>query len=953
MTALLERERELAELTTLAREAQAGHGCLVVVEAQAGLGKTRLLQAAREHGEQAGLRVLSARATELERDFPFALVRQLFEPWLAAMSADERDALFEGASGAARSALGVPGAEPAADSFTVLHGLYWLTAALAERHPLLLALDDAHWADAGSLDYLGFLAPRIEELPILLAVACRPDEAQAAPALARITVDASVRRVSPRALSAPAATALLADELGARPDDAFATTCHEVSGGNPFLLRELARTLVAQNVSPAASQALLVRELAPERVTRTVALRLARLSRDARTVAHALVVLGDDSDPRLVADFAGLDLDAVRRGADELRGAAIFDPDASPRFIHPLARNAVRSELPAGKRAAEHARAARLLRDRGASPEQLAAHLVASEPSGDRLTVETLLRAGSHALASGAPQSAIAYLRRALREPPPDALRAPLLSQLFTASIRAVDHATFAEIEPDVMAELERTPALRGRWAMRLTGWLTMNGRVEEAIALLERGIEQARHDRTVDRVFRLEMQMTTLAQLSPEASRARLAPYRDRIRPDGATDRLAAAADLRWTMSHGTAEEAAELALRAMGPSGEILAEQPELMAAGEVVGALIAAERFDAAEAAVRHALAYARERGATPELAGAWGLSAALALMLGDLPAAEADARQAVGLARLSGLLPVQLALTPLLTLALTARGELDEAAAALDAIGMATAPIPDFGMLAMLRFGRGVMRLERGDPRGAADDFVELHERKRRRGIAGDVSLQAGACAGMALATCGERERALELAGEDVVHARRWGAPGPLCFALMAQGVAVGDSAGIELLEEAVAVTDGTRGQYRRAAALLMLGAALRRDNQRARAREPLREALDLARRSGAGGVARRASDELAATGERVRRWTPIGVESLTPSERRVAEMAAAGMTNRRIAQTLFLTVKTIETHLAAAYDKLGIRSRRELPEALGTLSPVAAAAGPTIRSRPDL
>src|SRR6185436_5384118 len=120
---------------------------------------------------------------------------------------------------------------------------------------------------------------------------------------------------------------------------------------------------------------------------------------------------------------------------------------------------------------------------------------------------------------------------------------------------------------------------------------------------------------------------------------------------------------------------------------------------------------------------------------------------------------------------------------------------------------------------------------------------------------------------------------------------------------------------------------------RAIALTHLGIALRHGGRRADARAPLREALELARRCGAGGVARQAYQELQATGEKVRRWTPIGVESLTPSERRVAEMAASGMTNRQIAQSLFLTVKTIEAHLAASYDKLGIRSRRQLPEVL--------------------
>jgi predicted ATPase len=278
---LLERERELSELAALAKEACVGAGRLVVIEAAAGLGKTRLLQAARESGRGAGMRVLAARATELERDFPFALARQLFEPALAALDAPTREALLSGAVSPARGALGIAhsdaAAEPVSDTFAVLHGLYWLTAAFAEQQPLLLAVDDAHWGDAASLDFLRFLLPRLEELPVLLVIACRPDDAGAERSLARIATDSLARRLTPRALSPEGAAALLAGALKREPEHAFTMTCHEVSGGNPFLLCELSRTLATEEIEPVAEQDSRVRELAPDRVTRTVQLRLARL----------------------------------------------------------------------------------------------------------------------------------------------------------------------------------------------------------------------------------------------------------------------------------------------------------------------------------------------------------------------------------------------------------------------------------------------------------------------------------------------------------------------------------------------------------------------------------------------------------------------------------------------------------------------------------------------------
>jgi len=945
VSTLLERERELAELDAMVAEASAGRGCFAAIEAPAGLGKTRLLQAARERGRATDMRVLAARATELERDFPFALARQLFEPHLATLDDAAREQLFEGAAGVARGALGLNGETLTTDTFAVLHGLYWLTAALAEQRPLLLAIDDAQWADAASLDYVAFLLPRLEELPVLLAIACRPDETGAEGSLARIATDGLACRLTPRPLSRQGAATLLSAALDEEPDSAFAATCHTVSGGNPFLLHELARTVATEAISPSAEQAPRVHELAPERVARTVLVRLARLSPEAQAVSRALVVLGDDADQGLVAEFAGLGTDVALAGADELRRATIVDPSApSLRFVHPLVRTALHHELPAGECAAAHARAADLLRARGASAQRLAAHLVATEVRGERATVETLLEAGGKALASGAPRSAIAYLTRALREPAPADLRAVVLHPLITACIRATDHAAYTAIEADVLAELERDPALLPRWGVKLTTWMVITGRAEQGMALLEQAIELAVRDDQIDVAFQLDAQFGKIAQLSPDAARARVARYRDRVVPDSLTGRLSAALAARWALSDGTAAEAIALARHALGDDGAILHEQSELTAPGDAVMVLALADDLEHADRAARQALAYARKRSAVPELAGAWWLNAYVAMCAGDLAAAEADARQSVGVARLGGLVAAELVLTPGLVLILAARGELDAAAAEFPRTGFADGPIPDNPWMMALSLARGTLRFGQGRFRDAADDLVELYERKQRWGIGGSIMAQAGAFAAMALTACGERERACELAAADLAHAERWGAPTARAFALGAMGTAVGGTDGIALFEQAAGIVEPVAAHWR-AFVLTQLGIALRHANRRADARAPLREGLALARRCGAGGIAKQAYEELQATGEKVRRWTPIGVESLTPSERRVAEMAAGGMTNRQIAQSLFLTIKTIETHLAATYDKLGIRSRRQLPEALASRADTAAAVAP--------
>src|SRR4051812_27126481 len=186
-----------------------GKGRAVAIEASGGMGKTRLLGEARAAGEREGLNVLSGRATELERDFPFALVRQLFEQHLANLSNEERENLLDGA-GAARGALGLAPGMEGHDPFAVLHGLYWVTAALAEHRPLLLAIDDAHWADAGFLDYLGFLLPRLEELPVLVATTVRTDEPDPPPGLGMVLMDPSLRHMPLTPLSPRGTSELLA-----------------------------------------------------------------------------------------------------------------------------------------------------------------------------------------------------------------------------------------------------------------------------------------------------------------------------------------------------------------------------------------------------------------------------------------------------------------------------------------------------------------------------------------------------------------------------------------------------------------------------------------------------------------------------------------------------------------------------------------------------------------------
>jgi ATP/maltotriose-dependent transcriptional regulator MalT len=265
-------------------------------------------------------------------------------------------------------------------------------------------------------------------------------------------------------------------------------------------------------------------------------------------------------------------------------------------------------------------------------------------------------------------------------------------------------------------------------------------------------------------------------------------------------------------------------------------------------------------------------------------------------------------------------------------LTNRGELDEAQRSLDQLGLPE-QVAESGHLIFFLGARGWLRHARRDFAGAAADFEQLGNCMGAFDMHNPAVLAWRSHLALALLGLERREEALELAREEVELARAWGAPRPVGVALRVQGLAEGGAEGIETLRESLAVLEGSSARLERARTMAALGAALRRANKRAEARELLKEALDVAVRSGAQPLVEHAEAELAATGARPRRLLLSGVESLTASERRVAAFAAQGLSNKDIAQALFVTTKTVELHLSNVYRKLGIGSRTELPQAL--------------------
>ena len=442
---LLEREGELAAVEELLGR---GGGPLMV-EGGVGVGKTSLVEAACRRAEWLGYEVLLARGSELEAEFAFGVVRQLFERRLAGAEVGEGEALLAGPAGAVRPLLlgELVGAAASDTSFAVLHGLYWLAANLADRRPLLIAVDDAQWADEPSLRWLAYLSLRLEGLAVALLVALRPDEATLTGAsLLALGVEAS-SVVRPGLLSEGAVSTIVRATVGGIASDELCSAVWAASGGNPFYVTELVRG-VELDGRPLA-------ELDPadllvggrEGIARRVLARVRGIDPRALGLAQALAVLGDGCELRHAAAIAGVEMADAARLASGLVRLEVLAADEPPRFIHPVVRDVVEASLGSDERDAAHRLAARLLDADRAPAGQVAAHLVGVRPAADRWVLTRLREGARAAMDSGAPRAAAGLLGRALAEPPSPAARVGVLREAARAQASAGRETACVQLE--------------------------------------------------------------------------------------------------------------------------------------------------------------------------------------------------------------------------------------------------------------------------------------------------------------------------------------------------------------------------------------------------------------------------------------------------------------------------------------------------------------------------
>ncbi len=940
-SALLEREHEVGRLRAAVHAAGERAGEALVVEGAPGIGKSRLLAEVRAEAEKLGLRVLAARGTELERAFPYGVMRQLFERLLTDADEADRERWLAGAAGLASELLtgalaerpgSTPGPGAGDASYAWQHGLYWLASNLSSDTPLVLLVDDVQWCDVPSLRALMFIARRLDGQPLTVVMAMRPADAALASEAAALAGDPAVEVLRPSALTETAVAELVTERLFDEPSERFVRTCIEATGGNPFYLGELLGEIAARGLDRAAAADADIAAIVPRGVANAVLLRLARLAPPEVALARALSVLGDGALGGDAASLAGVAQDELEGATSALISVGIAEGGATFSFAHPILGAAIYDDLSAAERERLHSEAAAILRARGAPPLHVAAQVMHTEPAADGEAVALLRAAAREALGLGDAAGAALLLARALDEPPPGPERAAVLLELGQAHARAGSPEAVAPLS-EIVEQSEDQGAIAAA-AIELGGMLFFAGRVAEGADVLRRA--QTRLPAGGPPADELEVALLGVSSTSASARLAAeetISALRDTGRPaqnalEATTLATLAMDDAVNLRPAAGVRDLAERAMAAGLPLEPHRGENWALLA----LGVLGAADGLDAALRGADEILAPARKRGAALTVVTVSSLRALICFRRGDVNAAEADAHAAIELApTLLGARFLVLAVAAAILAGLE-RGETPESMRRL----IERAGVwydDDFTSGSQLRFASGVLRAAAGNHEGAVEELRACAGLPQAFGAGNPALVPWRSAAALSLAELGRHEEARALADDEARRAETFGAARAIGIALRARalvGPAADRAAG---LKQAVAVLEASPARLEHARALIDLGAALRAGGKRTEAREPLLDGLAMAARCGGVALEARARSELAAVGVRPRTTDRTGAESLTPSELRVARLAADGSTNREIAQTLFVTEKTVETHLGRAYRKLDISSRRQLRDVL--------------------
>jgi DNA-binding CsgD family transcriptional regulator len=898
----VERQLECSRLERIMQSVSSGDGGVAIVEGPPGIGKSALVRWLGDRCESAGIGIRTVRATELGAEVSFGLARRLLEP-----DVRRRPELLH--TGWSRRARPLFDGEAAGGGLAapLIEGLVALVSELIRAEGrLLLAVDDAQWADSESLRFLGELAERRHELGagVVLAVSDGTPVADRA-ALDRIAALADGGGIITPAPLSPAGIRELVDARRPGGGEELARRLAAATGGNPLLVVALLE---------AADHDDLEHLRVPAPVTRLVLSRLRDLGAEAQQLALAVAVLSE-APLRVAAEHAGLPPAVAESAADALIARHVLAEGEPLRFSQPVVADALLQTIAGFDLTARHRQAAALLARDGAHDEQIAAHLVRSRPSGDAWSCEILRRAARAALGRGDPSGAVRLLERAVAEPPPRALRGALLVELAQAraatgspaAIEAFESALDQLQEPsqrlDAWHGLSRLLYVRGEHALAATA-------AASGLAELPAG------DPRRERLLADELAAATFV---PDLAGDAMARTEALIGgPPPSDPALIAQMIIHQAWRGIDVERLPELAALAVADDPLVDAGSGGF-ALSFVAGALNMIDQTPRSCELLNAGLERVAERGDPLAEVALRCCRAWAQIYQGQLERARRDLDAVQALNRLGWSAVDGLCGPPLVRL-LIELGDLEGARAALRRTprGLHNPGLPWFA---------GAVAYAAGDHAEALTAFEQAgQELEEMLALGNPGVLPWRSSAAMAAAQLGRLEYAQALVTPELDRAMGLGVPRALGVALRAAGFITGDLA---LLERSVAVLEQSPAALELAWSLLFLGITYRRARRTRDARAPLGRALDLARELGATLVAQRALQEFKAAGARPRSRPRTGVQALTASERNVAELAASGRTTRQIAGELFLTPKTVETHLTRVFRKLGLTSRAQL------------------------
>ncbi|WP_198020172.1 LuxR family transcriptional regulator [Nocardioides sp. J54] len=919
--AFVGRDAELATWQRLAAGAEAGAASAWVVDGAPGVGKTALLDRVRADARSRGWRVLSAVGNPLAHDMDtLSVCADWFDQLL--VEREPGRAPFDGPGVLVRRALteGRAGIESA----DLVRSITWALRSLAEEGPLLVVLDDAHWVNTASVGRAAGAAAVITDERIVFVFVHRADERPGAlePLLARPHAVATTLG----ALDADAVDEWLC-EVGRTPDPQALREVLAVTGGLPLLVRHVLADPMS-GVHP--------RTAVDAAATRGVAARRVAAQPGAADVLAALTLLDEHADLDAVAEVLGLEVAEARDRLAALAEADLVQPVGGAwQATHPTIAEV---GLEVADPAPIAARVVALLRTRAVRPYRLATLVLRTRPGTVPAGAAILLQAAEDLVAGGGGEECLELLDRAGIEgglPDDGPLRVATARGRALASLGRIDDAARALTDA---LELAPPAELAVRHADLGDTWLGA-GAVAEANAAYGRALDLLSGptpELTSSERRGLIARLAGVASLSGrvgEMSQAELAAILAQPEErDTYGDRaLLAMAALGMTIVGEDAATAGRLAARAAGDLRVVEQDGVHGGVVSLLTGALNATEQDDLALDVIDAAQALARRRGSITSYATLAYTRAAIHHNRGELRRCEAEAMAALDLREDGWTLYLEAAQF-MAVWALLAQGRREEAGAVVREVDVDSPRGPLHA--AMARVVRGMAALDVDDPEAALADLL----------VARDLSAEfTGPSVGwfvryavQAAARAGRSELARTMAVEAVDRARHYGAPRLLGVTLRSVSEALEPAERAAHLDEAVRLLRGSTSWFELALAHRDR-AELRAGRSDTRAAlEDARRCLELAERIGAAPVSARIR-------ERIRDWggddaagpllPPESV--LTTAEYRVAELAAAGLTNREIAERLFVIVKTVEWHLSRAYKKLGVSSRRELAAVLAT------------------